>query len=38
VNLTAGDWLAFGVGVGYLAGIVTALVWAVFGRRNGRRD
>lgn len=34
VTLTAGEWLALGVGLGGLAATVSALVWAVFGRRR----
>jgi hypothetical protein len=33
MSLTAAEWLLLGVGLGTLAATVSALVWAVFGRR-----
>jgi hypothetical protein len=38
VGLTSAEWLALGVGIGTLAGAVTALMWKVFGRGPRDRD
>jgi hypothetical protein len=34
MTLTAGEWLALGIGLGGLAAAVTALVWRIFGGRD----
>lgn len=36
MTLTAGEWLALGIGLGGLAAAVSALMWTVFGRRRDR--